>query len=1009
MARKIHLTWDIGTGKLEPLAPTTSDSLYLKRWENVTLVVTVTDEGATATMPSGAGATLKQVNRYDVVLAAWTPFTLVSGNTYSATTQLNADTINTLLGTDVDLQSCQLDFAATGYEESATLAIDLRANIRRDTDGTPSTVFSRGDFLVSAGTGLSVNIAAGITGGASIAAQGVEIADNATNYVEVTGAGVASVNQSGFNSSNLQLAKVVAAFGVITTVTDVRGWVTGGSSGGANIVTPGVAHFTTDGGATGADGSLAKPYGAGQLQAAYDAGFKTFNVGPGVEVGDLTIPNGETQYLTFNSESNSQDNGGNSVVGNVICYEGTTTILCNGDLVFQSIDASSQTDSPSASGGTVELIGQGLHATAVSANGFSSPAGGGSNGGVVYVNSGSAGTINVNGGASNDGVTAGGSGGDVYLYNFSGDLPTINNAGGAGNGASDGLAGKVLANMPYLSSGSGAISFFVRADSGNGIQPFTFALPNGVIVLQGSALGQPASGNLASCSGYRVNNLANAGTGVVAALLVATGSAGSFVVNGGAGGTPSSITLTNASGTAASLTAGTVTSIGNLTGDVTSSNRATTLATVNSNVGTFGGATSSASINADAKGRILGITATAITPSLSSVTGISASAKTALANATGTTGGLVTYSGHGGNFIVDSLDAGGVGVGGNIFLWDASGRSHAANIRYSSSANDPIFNFPDISSSGTVITTANFSDLTPFTGSINFTRAGTASNPTLKVTGAPATGTGTTAQSLVYIGDGAASGTWGVSGTYLGINANGTSADVMNCMSNGTSIMKLSGLGALTLSNGFVVSRAQNANTLCQIANTNSSAAAAAVIQFTNDAGNCYVGISNSTGVSGFEANKNRLYVDSFDRDGLSLTARSSGDIRFYTAGPATANERGRISNAGGFSWGSTTDPGAGNVFFANDLRLGKTVTASGTTGAQTINKTSGSVNFAAAATSLVVTNSLVTTSSIIICTVATNDATMFGVKAVAAAGSFTLYANAAPTAETRVNFKVTN
>ena len=90
-------------------------------------------------------------------------------------------------------------------------------------------------------------------------------------------------------------------------------------------------------------------------------------------------------------------------------------------------------------------------------------------------------------------------------------------------------------------------------------------------------------------------------------------------------------------------------------------------------------------------------------------------------------------------------------------------------------------------------------------------------------------------------------------------------------------------------------------------------------------------------------------------------------------------------------------------------LYLSKTITAAGTTGAQTINKATGSVNFAAAATSLVVTNSLVTTSSVIVATVGTNDATMKTVNAVASAGSFTLNANAAATAETRVNFVVLN
>jgi hypothetical protein len=99
-----------------------------------------------------------------------------------------------------------------------------------------------------------------------------------------------------------------------------------------------------------------------------------------------------------------------------------------------------------------------------------------------------------------------------------------------------------------------------------------------------------------------------------------------------------------------------------------------------------------------------------------------------------------------------------------------------------------------------------------------------------------------------------------------------------------------------------------------------------------------------------------------------------------------------------------------GSIFTVKaNIVVDKTITAAGTTGARTINKTAGSVNFAIAATSLVVTHSLVTTSSVILATVASNDATVKSVQAVAAAGSFTLYANAAATAETRVNFLVLN
>lgn len=85
------------------------------------------------------------------------------------------------------------------------------------------------------------------------------------------------------------------------------------------------------------------------------------------------------------------------------------------------------------------------------------------------------------------------------------------------------------------------------------------------------------------------------------------------------------------------------------------------------------------------------------------------------------------------------------------------------------------------------------------------------------------------------------------------------------------------------------------------------------------------------------------------------------------------------------------------------------TITASGTNGAQTINKPSGTVNFAAAATSLVVTNSLCTANSIIIATVRSNDTTMKSVQAVPAAGSFTLFANAAATAACSVGWLIIN
>ena len=90
-------------------------------------------------------------------------------------------------------------------------------------------------------------------------------------------------------------------------------------------------------------------------------------------------------------------------------------------------------------------------------------------------------------------------------------------------------------------------------------------------------------------------------------------------------------------------------------------------------------------------------------------------------------------------------------------------------------------------------------------------------------------------------------------------------------------------------------------------------------------------------------------------------------------------------------------------------FRLGRTITAGGTTGDRTINSVAGTVNLAAAATSITVTNNLITTSSIVLGVMRTDDTTCAIRSIVPGTGSFVINMTAACAAETSVGFVVTN
>lgn len=123
----------------------------------------------------------------------------------------------------------------------------------------------------------------------------------------------------------------------------------------------------------------------------------------------------------------------------------------------------------------------------------------------------------------------------------------------------------------------------------------------------------------------------------------------------------------------------------------------------------------------------------------------------------------------------------------------------------------------------------------------------------------------------------------------------------------------------------------------------------------------------------------------------VNTAGSETGDLSFYTkpSGGAIA-ESFRITSAGGLSAQGTN-------------------TASGTTGNQTINKTTGTVNIAASGTTVTVTNSLVSTSSLVFAVIRTNDTTATIKNVVPGSGSFVITLTAAATAEVSIGFLVVN
>ena len=230
------------------------------RGETIPGTLTFMKGGVPFRLPAGTAIQigLKSWNDPSDVVLAYTTATRPEPDGAPYTFSLSLNTVQMLakFTAGVTRYDCSIEVkwevsAGSGtFKKTQRRKYSVDADTLRDTDANPSTMLSRNDFLVTNGTGLLVNVAAGYAAnGAFVAAQSSLAITNATNYIEVSAAGVASVNTTAFTAGSYPLATVVASAGAITANTDLRAWITPkpAAAGGVTSITGTANEITVTG------------------------------------------------------------------------------------------------------------------------------------------------------------------------------------------------------------------------------------------------------------------------------------------------------------------------------------------------------------------------------------------------------------------------------------------------------------------------------------------------------------------------------------------------------------------------------------------------------------------------------------------------------------------------------------------------------------------------------------------------------------------------------------------
>ncbi len=165
--------------------------------------------------------------------------------------------------------------------------------------------------------------------------------------------------------------------------------------------------------------------------------------------------------------------------------------------------------------------------------------------------------------------------------------------------------------------------------------------------------------------------------------------------------------------------------------------------------------------------------------------------------------------------------------------------------------------------------------------------------------------------------------------------------------------------------------------------------------------------IQDTTATSGhlYDFNNGVSFVDYGNTNTSSLIQTEISGIKFATIDRNNFDTSNNLwVKPGSLELNSTT-----HIDINGKTQFPATYTTAGTTGNQTINKNSGSVNIAAAATTITVTNNLVTANTIVSARVSTNDATAEILNVVSVTNGFIITMATPATNETQIKFWITN